>query len=138
MNTSVNRLQQDVVQLSQIKEKILYSKNLLKNLLDDMNQTTKTQQLVSTKLKGNMSLMGMDSFCLANDSVFSSTKLDIDANATAMNSTLCRSFDNATLVPGVMPFGPGLSGAQVPCHLLELNTFADMPLEKMSCIPRSW
>jgi len=81
---------------------------------------------------------GMDSFCLANDSVFSSTKLDIDANATAMNSTLCRSFDNATLVPGVMPFGPGLSGAQVPCHLLELNTFADMPLEKMSCIPRSW
>lgn len=130
MNTSVNRLQQDVVQLSQIKEKILYSKNLLKNLLDDMNQTTKTQHLVSTKLKGNMSLMGMESFCLANDSVFSSTKLDIDANATAMNNTLCRSFDNATLMPG------GFS-AQVPCHLLELNTFADMPLEKMSCVPRS-
>ncbi|KAM8711376.1 hypothetical protein ACLKA7_000504 [Drosophila subpalustris] len=131
MNTSINRIQQDVVQLSQIKDKILYSKNVLKNLLDDMQQANKTH-LLTTKLKGNMSLMGMESFCLANDSVLSSTKLDNDATAIAMNNTLVRSFDNgnATLMPGA-------GSSQVPCHLLELNTFVDTPLKKLSCIPRA-
>ncbi|KAH8407460.1 hypothetical protein KR222_001470, partial [Zaprionus bogoriensis] len=127
VNTSVNRIQTDMLQLSQIKEKILYSKNMLSNLLDDMNQTNKSQ-LVSTKLKGNMSMMGMESFCLANDSVFSSTKVDIDANAT-LNGTLRRSFDNNTLMPGGCS---SAAGSNVPCHLLELNTFADMPLERFA------
>ncbi|XP_034479494.1 augmin complex subunit dgt5 [Drosophila innubila] len=137
MNTSINRIQQDVVQLSQIKEKILYSKNVLKNLLDDMHQTNKTHML-STKLKGNMSLMGMESFCLANDSVLSSTKLDIDANATitGMNNTLVRSYDNATLMnPGATAVGP--PSFQVPCHLLELNTFLETSFEKFSFFPRA-
>ncbi|KAH8369927.1 hypothetical protein KR093_001482 [Drosophila rubida] len=135
-NTSINRIQHDVVQMSQIKEKILYSKNILKNMLDDMRHDNTKSQLFSTKLKGNMSLMGMESFSLANDSVLSSTKLDIDANTTT--TTPRRSFDNTTLVPGglnsttVMAFG---SGSSLPCHVIELNTFADMPLEKLSCIP---
>ncbi|KAH8261204.1 hypothetical protein KR044_005115 [Drosophila immigrans] len=136
-NSSINRIQHDMVQMSQIKDKILYSKNLLKNMLDDMSHNTKSQ-LLSTKLKSNMSLMGMDSFCLANDSVLSSTRLDIEANTSTTNTTMRRSFDNNTLMPGgfnstaAMAFG---SGSSLPCHLLELNTFAEIPLEKFSCIP---
>ncbi|XP_030385284.1 augmin complex subunit dgt5 [Scaptodrosophila lebanonensis] len=149
INQSVNRIQYEMLQLSQIKEKIMYSKNMLKNILDDMqaashNQNAKTQ-LLSTKLKvNNISMMGMESFNLANDSVFSSTKLDFDANASAMNITLRRSFDNTTLVPGnttsatAALVAANAGGAPtLPCHLTELNTFTDMPLEKLSCIPRA-
>lgn len=140
INTSVNRIQTDMLQLTQIKEKILYSKNLLSNLLEDMNQHAKSQ-LVSTKLKGNMSMLGMESFSLANDSVFSSTKLEIDANMSAINCTMRRSFDNNTLIPGgcntttLMTTG---QGSNVPCHLLELNTFADIPMERFSSMSSAW
>ncbi|XP_064548033.1 augmin complex subunit dgt5 [Drosophila montana] len=145
INTSINRIQHDMLQLSQIKEKILYSKNMLKNMLDDMQVATHQQSskshLFSTKLKvGNMSFMsGIESFSLANDSMLSSTKLEIDTSP--MDNTLRRSFDNTTLMPGcttstpLMP--PASAGSSLPCHLLELNTFAEMPLEKFSCVPRA-
>ncbi|XP_017019786.1 augmin complex subunit dgt5 [Drosophila kikkawai] len=142
INASINRIQQDMVQLSQIKDKIIFSRNMMKNLLDDMQATAQKQnaksQLMSTKLKvSNMSMLGAESFCLANDSVFSSTKMELDVSV--MNSSMRRSFDNKTLMPG----GGDLtilvpqSGATVPAHLLELNTFAEMPLEKLSCLPRA-
>ncbi|XP_060659220.1 augmin complex subunit dgt5 [Drosophila nasuta] len=137
-NIAINRIHHDMEQMSQIKEKILYNKNIMKNMLNDMTHNTKSQFL-SSKLKGNMSLMSMESsFCLTNDNVLSSTKLDIDANTSVANSTLLRSLDNTTLMPGafnstaVMAFG---SGSSLPCHLIELNTFAEIPLEKLSCIP---
>ncbi|XP_030560120.1 augmin complex subunit dgt5 [Drosophila novamexicana] len=143
INTSVNRIQHDMLQLSQIKEKILYSKNMLRNMLDDMQVATQQQNskshLFSTKLKvGNMSFMGMESFSLANDSMFSSTKLDIDSSP--LDTTLRRSFDNTTLMPGCTTSTPLMppatsTGTSLPCHLLELNTFAEMPLEKFSCVP---
>ncbi|XP_016947268.1 augmin complex subunit dgt5 [Drosophila biarmipes] len=144
INASINRIQQDMVQLSQIKEKILFSRNMMKNLLDDMQAATQKQnaksQLMSTKLKvSNMSMLGAESFCLANDSVFSSTKVEFDGNCSTMNSTMRRSFDNKTLMPG----GAGsttmmaASGSTVPSHLLELNTFLEIPLEKLSCVPRA-
>ncbi|XP_017106209.2 augmin complex subunit dgt5 [Drosophila bipectinata] len=144
INSSINRVQQDMVQLSQIKEKILYSRNMMKNMLDNMQAATQNQnaksQLISTKLKvSNMSMLGAESFCLANDSVFSSTKVEFDCNTSIVNSTLRRSFDNKTMMPG----GAGSTtlvsgaGASVPSHLLELNTFAEMSLEKLSCMPRA-
>jgi len=147
INASINRIQQDMVQLSQIKEKILFSRNMMKNLLDDMQAATQKQnaksQLMSTKLKVSnmsMSMLGAESFCLANDSVFSSTKVEFDGNCSTMNATMRRSFDNKTLMPG----GAGSttmmasSGTPVPSHLLELNTFLEIPLEKLSCMPRAW
>ncbi|XP_016930138.3 augmin complex subunit dgt5 [Drosophila suzukii] len=146
INASINRIQQDMVQLSQIKEKILFSRNMMKNLLDDMQAATQKQnaksQLMSTKLKVSnmsMSMLGAESFCLANDSVFSSTKVEFDGNCSTMNATMRRSFDNKTLMPG----GAGsttmmtASGTTVPSHLLELNTFLEIPLEKLSCMPRA-
>ncbi|KAH8253516.1 hypothetical protein KR032_005893 [Drosophila birchii] len=143
INASINRIQQDMVQLSQIKDKIVFSRNMMKNMLDDMQATAQKQnaksQLMSTKLKvSNMSMLGAESFCLANDSVFSSTKMELDCSAS-MNSSLRRSFDNKTLMPGcgdITVLVPQ-SGATVPAHLLELNTFAEMPLEKLSCLPRA-
>lgn len=146
ISTSINGIRHDMMQLSQIKEKILYSKNILKNMLDDMQATTHQQnaksQLFSSKLKvGNMSYLGMESFSLANDSVFSSTKLEFDASP--MESKFCRSFDNTTIMPGNCTSTPMLppassSPSTLPSHLLELNTFAEMPLEKLSCVPRNW
>nr|XP_016930138.1 augmin complex subunit dgt5 [Drosophila suzukii] len=146
INASINRIQQDMVQLSQIKEKILFSRNMMKNLLDDMQAATQKQnaksQLMSTKLKVSnmsMSMLGAESFCLANDSVFSSTKVEFDGNCSTMNATMRRSFDNKTIMPG----GAGsttmmtASGTTVPSHLLELNTFLEIPLEKLSCMPRA-
>ncbi|EDW02395.1 augmin complex subunit dgt5 isoform X2 [Drosophila grimshawi] len=142
INTSVNRIQHDMLQLSQIKEKILYSKNMLKNMLDEMQATSQHQNakshLRSTKLKvGNMSFLGMESFNPANDSVLSSTKLDIDPS---LNDTVMRrSFDNTTLMPSglnstaVMSTGTGYTH---PCHLMELNTFAEVSFEKFYCMPR--
>ncbi|EDV56304.1 augmin complex subunit dgt5 [Drosophila erecta] len=143
INSSINRIQQDMVQLSQIKEKILFSRNMMKNLLDDMQAATQKQnaksQLMSTKLKvSNMSMLGAESFCLANDSVFSSTKVEFDGNCSAINSTMRRSFDNKTLMPGgVASTLMAASGATVPSHLLEFNTFLEIPLEKFSCTPRT-
>ncbi|XP_017039227.1 augmin complex subunit dgt5 [Drosophila ficusphila] len=143
INASINRIQQDMVQLSQIKEKVLFSRNMMKNLLDDMQAATQKQnaksQLMSTKLKvSNMSMLGAESFCLANDSVFSSTKVEFDGNCSAMNSTMRRSFDNKTLMPGGVGSNTMVaSGSTVPAHLLELNTFVEIPLEKLSCMPRS-
>ncbi|ALC41445.1 dgt5 [Drosophila busckii] len=134
INTSVNRIQQDMLQLTQIKEKILYSKNMLRNLLDERqahNQTAKSNLL----RVGNMSMVGMESFCLANDSVFSSTKLDIDANASAMNNTMRYSFDNATLMPSAAV--NAVTAPTLPCHVLELNTFAEIPLERFNCMPHA-
>jgi len=120
---------------------------MMKNLLDDMQAATQKQnaksQLMSTKLKVSnmsMSMLGAESFCLANDSVFSSTKVEFDGNCSTMNATMRRSFDNKTLMPG----GAGsttmmtASGTTVPSHLLELNTFLEIPLEKLSCMPRAW
>ncbi|XP_017002726.2 augmin complex subunit dgt5 [Drosophila takahashii] len=142
INSSINRIQQDMVQLSQIKEKILFSRNMMKNLLDDMQAATQKQnaksQLMSTKLKvSNMSMLGAESFCLANDSVFSSTKVEFDGNCSGINSTMRRSFDNKTLMPGGSTTMMSASGFTVPSHLLELNTFLEMPLEKLSCMPRA-
>ncbi|KAH8348588.1 hypothetical protein KR084_008826 [Drosophila pseudotakahashii] len=144
INSSINRIQQDMVQLSQIKEKILFSRNMMKNLVEDMQAATQKQnaksQLMSTKLKvSNMSMLGAESFCLANDSVFSSTKVEFDGNCSAMNSTMRRSFDNKTLMPGGAASTTLMSAysATVPAHLLELNTFLEMPLEKLSCMPRA-
>ncbi|XP_043644016.1 augmin complex subunit dgt5 [Drosophila teissieri] len=144
INISINRIQQDMVQLSQIKEKILFSRNMMKNLLDDMQAATQKQnaksQLMSTKLKvSNMSMLGAESFCLANDSVFSSTKVEFDGNCSAINSTMRRSFDNKTLMPGGAASTTlmAASGATVPSHLLEFNTFLEIPLEKFSCTPRA-
>ncbi|XP_022224635.2 augmin complex subunit dgt5 [Drosophila obscura] len=136
ISTSIHRIQEDMGQLSQIKEKILYSRNMMKNLLDDMHAATQNQkaksQLMSTKLKvNNMSMLGSESFYMANDSVFSSTKLEFDCNT---------SIANFTLVPGAAGSAAALSSGPVkfvPCHLLELNTFAEMPLVKLSFIPRS-
>ncbi|XP_033244988.1 augmin complex subunit dgt5 [Drosophila miranda] len=135
-STSINRIQEDMGQLSQIKEKILYSRNMMKNLLDDMHAATQSQnaksQLISTKLKvNNMSMLSSESFYMANDSVFCSTKLEFDGN---------NSIANSTLVPGAAGSAVTLTsgpGTLVPCHLLELNTFAEMPLVKFSCVPRS-
>lgn len=138
INTSINRIQTDMMQLSQMNEKILYSKNTLSNLLEDMNQNVKSK-LVSTKLKGNMSLLGTESFSLANDSVLSSTKLgvmDDDAGnrSVAAKCTLQRSFDNMTLIPAgsTLMVPPLCPGSNMPCHLLELNTFANTPMEILS------
>ncbi|XP_037714627.1 augmin complex subunit dgt5 [Drosophila subpulchrella] len=143
INASINRIQQDMVQLSQIKEKILFSRNMMKNLLDDMQAATQKQnaksQLMSTKLKVSnmsMSMLGAESFCLANDSVFSSTKVEFDGNCSTMNATMRRSFDNKTLMPGSTTMMTA-SGTTVPSHLLELNTFLEIPLEKLSCMPRA-
>ncbi|EDW08268.1 augmin complex subunit dgt5 [Drosophila mojavensis] len=145
INTSINGIRHDMLQLSQIKEKILYSKNILKNMLDDMQATTHQQnaksQLFNSKLKvGNMSYLGMESFSLANDSVFSSTKLEFDASP--METTLRRSFDNTIVAANctstpMLPPPSTSSPATLPSHLLELNTFAEMPLEKLSCVPRN-
>ncbi|XP_017125148.1 augmin complex subunit dgt5 [Drosophila elegans] len=144
VNASINRIQQDMVQLSQIKEKILYSRNMMKNLLDDMQAAAQKQnansQLMSTKLKvSNMSILGAESFCLANDSVLSSTKVDFDGNCSTMNSSMRRSFDNKTMMPGGASTTTmvAASAATVPSHLLEVNTFVDIPLEKFSCMPRA-
>ncbi|XP_020803295.1 augmin complex subunit dgt5 [Drosophila serrata] len=144
INTSINRIQQDMVQLSQIKDKIVFCRNMMKNLLDDMQATAQKQnaksQLMSTKLKvSNMSMLGAESFCLANDSVFSSTKMELDCSASIMNSSMRRSFDNKTLMPGAGDFTILVpqSGGTVPAHLLELNTFAEMPLENLSCLSRA-
>ncbi|XP_017069399.1 augmin complex subunit dgt5 [Drosophila eugracilis] len=144
INASINRIQQDMMQLSQIKEKILFSRNMMKNLLDDMQAATQKQnaksQLMSTKLKvSNMSMLGSESFCLANDSVFSSTKVEFDGNCSTINSTMRRSFDNKTMMPGGAASTTLMvaSGATVPSHLLELNTFLEIPLEKFNCMPRA-
>ncbi|EDW77100.1 uncharacterized protein Dwil_GK22108 [Drosophila willistoni] len=129
INTSVNRIQHEMLQLSQIKGKILYSKNIMKNRLDDMQAATQNQnaksQLVSTKLKvNNMSLMGMESFTSANDTVFCSTKLEFDDN-----TILGRSYADTTVL--------AMEAPNMPCHLLELNTFAETPMDRLSCIPKS-
>ncbi|KAH8271599.1 hypothetical protein KR018_010789, partial [Drosophila ironensis] len=141
INASINRIQQDMLQLSQIKEKILFSRNMMRNMLDSMQAATQNQnaksQLMSTKLKvSNVSMLGAESFCLANDSVFSSTRVEFDGNASIANSSMQRSFDNKTLVAGATAAASGAAAA-VPPHLLELNTFAEMPLEKLSCLPRA-
>ncbi|XP_016983880.1 augmin complex subunit dgt5 [Drosophila rhopaloa] len=142
VNASINRIQQDMVQLSQIKEKILFSRNMMKNLLDDMQAAAQKQnaksQLLSTKFS-NMSMLGVESFCLANDSVFSSTKVDFDGNCSTMNSSLRRSFESKTLMPGSANTTTlvAASGSTVPSHLLEVNTFVEIPLEKLSCVPRA-
>ncbi|BFG05227.1 augmin complex subunit dgt5 [Drosophila madeirensis] len=136
ISTSIHRIQEDMGQLSQIKEKILYSRNMMKNLLDDMHAATQNQnaksQLISTKLKvNNMSLLGSESFYMANDTVFSSTKLEFDGNTSMANCTLVPGAGGST---ATHTSGPGKF---VPCHLLELNMFAEMPLVKLSFIPQS-
>ncbi|TMW39516.1 hypothetical protein DOY81_015404, partial [Sarcophaga bullata] len=51
INTSVNRLQYEIKQLSQIKDKIIYSKVIMKRQLDDLEATTNVKSnFMPTKL----------------------------------------------------------------------------------------
>ncbi|XP_075165668.1 dim gamma-tubulin 5 [Haematobia irritans] len=142
ISASVNRIQYDMMQLSQIKDKIIYSKNIMKHQLDDLeamvtNSTMVKSNFKPTKLKitnNNMSLMGADSFEMSNDNVFCSTKLDFDSTMSSLNNTtLRRSFgggNDLTLMP------PQAQNTILPSHTLELTTFCETPMHHLSCLSK--
>lgn len=139
ISTSVNRLQYDMMQLSQIKDKIIYSKNIMKHQLEDLEATTTVKSnFLPTKLKltnSNHSLLGVDSFEMSNDNVFCSTKLDFDSTISPLNnSTPTQRIFGA----GDVTLMPQAQNKILTPHTMELNTFCDLPLDHLSCIRREW
>ncbi|KAI8128742.1 hypothetical protein FF38_09976 [Lucilia cuprina] len=135
ISTCVNRLQYDMMQLSQIKDKIIYSKNIMKLQLEDLEATTNVKSsFIPTKLKlnNNHSLLGVDSFEMTNDNVFCSTKLDFDSTISPLNnSTLRRTFG-----AGDVTLMPQAQNKILTPHTMELNAFCDLSLEHLSCISK--
>uniref|UniRef100_A0A1I8NYQ8 Uncharacterized protein n=1 Tax=Stomoxys calcitrans TaxID=35570 RepID=A0A1I8NYQ8_STOCA len=142
ISTSVNRIQYDMMQLAQIKDKIIYSKNIMKYQLDDLeamvthNNSIVKSNFKPTKLKisnsNNQSLLGVDSFEMSHDNVFCSTKLDLDSTMSSLNNTtLQRSFGGANDVT-LMP--PQAQNTILPSHTLELTTFGETPMQHLSCM----
>ncbi|XP_013097699.2 augmin complex subunit dgt5 [Stomoxys calcitrans] len=139
ISASVNRIQYDMMQLSQIKDRIIYSKNIMKHQLDDLEALMANNSHVKSNFKpakmkvthNNMSLLGVDSFEMSTDNVFCSTQLDFDATVCNLNNTsLRRSFggNDVTLMP---------SQAQntiLPSHTMELTTFCETPMHHLSCM----
>ncbi|XP_067630740.1 augmin complex subunit dgt5 [Eurosta solidaginis] len=119
INTSINRIQYEMLQLGQIKDKILYSKNLLKRILDDMQISNMVNvnvpsnggggggiggcgsiksnfQPTKLKVNNNVSTIG-DSFeIVGGDMVFCSTKLDFDSTIMSLNTTNTTTTANVT------------------------------------------
>ncbi|XP_017472394.1 PREDICTED: uncharacterized protein LOC108363517 [Rhagoletis zephyria] len=159
INTSINHIQYEMQQLGQIKEKILYSKNMLKRLFDDVQISSAVGSVASnvnsgikanflpTKLKANnnMSTMG-DSFEMGGgDMVFCSTKLDFDSTILSLNSTTSnitgtsrRSVGSAdiTLMPAATSSNYTEGRFNLPPYSSELCTFVEIPFEKFSCVTK--
>ncbi|XP_014099947.1 augmin complex subunit dgt5 [Bactrocera oleae] len=159
INTSINRIQYEMLQLGQIKEKILYSKNMLKRMVDDMQISTigaagapiisgcMKSNFLPTKLKvnNNISTIG-DSFEMGGgDMVFCSTKLDFDSTMMSLNSTSVNNTGTSRRSVGcadttLMPAATGCNNNEIrfvlPPYSSELSTFAEIPFEKLSCITK--
>ncbi|XP_061394199.1 augmin complex subunit dgt5 [Musca vetustissima] len=144
ISASVNKLQYDMMQLSQIKDKIIYSKNIMKHQLDDLeammanNNTMIKSNFKPTKLKithnNNMSLVGADSFEMSNDNVFCSTKLDFDSTISSLNNTTLRRSFGGGGSGDITLMSPQAQNTVLPSHSLELATFCETPLEHISCL----
>ncbi|XP_037944742.1 augmin complex subunit dgt5-like [Teleopsis dalmanni] len=136
INASVNRLQVEMVQLNQIKDKIVYSKNILRQLLNEMKPKSTTWSMdvrnnfLQPQIKVNDITLSADSFEMGTENVLCSTKLDLDITMSSLNSSaLLRSF--CSMDATVMSGG---THNNLPTYLLELNTFAESPIENFSCI----
>lgn len=128
-----------MMQLSQIKDKIIYSKNIMKHQLDDLEATTNVKSsFIPTKLKltnnNNHSLLGVDSFEMSNDNVFCSTKLDFDSTISPLNNSSSR----RTFGAGDVTLMPQAQNKILTPHTMELNTFCDLSLEHLSCMSKEW
>lgn len=150
-----------MLQLGQIKEKILYSKNMLKRMVDEMQISTIDEggapiaggcmksNFLPTKLKvnNNISTIG-DSFEMGGgDMVFCSTKLDFDSTMMSLNLTSANNTGtfrrsvgcaDTTLMPAATGCNNNESRLVLPPYSSELSTFAEIPLEKLSCIAKEW
>ncbi|XP_055838132.1 augmin complex subunit dgt5-like [Episyrphus balteatus] len=134
IDSSINRIQYEVMQLHQMKEKILFSKNMLQHLLGDM-QLEQSHYLPSVmmKMSGNFTTTasgdGNVTFDMSNGNVFSSTKLDFDSTLNS-SCALARSGD-VTILPGATH-----SRYILPPILTEICTFMETPFEKFSCVTK--
>ncbi|XP_011196507.1 augmin complex subunit dgt5 isoform X2 [Zeugodacus cucurbitae] len=159
INTSINRIQYEMLQLGQIKEKILYSKNMLKRMVDDMQISAigagvapisgacMKSNFLPTKLKvnNNISTIG-DSFEMGGgDMVFCSTKLDFDSTMMSLNATSVNNTGTSRRSVGcadttLMPAATGCYNNEnrfiLPPYSTELSTFAEISFEKFSCITK--
>ncbi|XP_055918800.1 augmin complex subunit dgt5 [Eupeodes corollae] len=133
-DSSINRIQYEVMQLHQMKEKILFSKNMLHHLLGDM-QLEQSHYLPSVmmKMSGNFMTASGDSnstFDISAGNVFSSTKLDFESTLNSSCAMLARSGD-VTILPGATH-----SRYILPPILTEICTFMETPFEKFSCVTK--
>ena len=136
IDDSVHRIQYELQQFAQIKEKIKFSRNILKLLFEeDANPAGSNKanlQLPQLKLN-NMTMtsgtaMEGDSFEMVGDGVFCSTKLEIESSPTKDNTMMRRSFgsNDNTLVAVT-------TNNYLPTHTLELNTFSETTLQQLHC-----
>lgn len=152
IDSSINRIQYEVMQLHQIKEKILFSKNMMHHLLGDMQLEQSHYFLPSAMMKmggnfttttiggggggGGSGCLGdgtfSSTFDLSSSNVFSSTKLDFDSTLNNNSFALARSGD-VTMLPG--PSGTHCRYI-LPPILTEICTFMETPFEKFSCVTK--
>lgn len=136
ISASVNRLQYDMMQLTQVKDKIIYSKNIIKHQLDDVEATRNVKSnFMPTKLKltncNNHSILGVDSFEMSHDNVFCSTKLDFDSLNNSITTRRMFGAGDVTLMPQAQ-------NSILTPHTTELNTFCELSLDHLSCVSKEW
>ncbi|XP_037951520.1 augmin complex subunit dgt5-like [Teleopsis dalmanni] len=137
INASVNRLQFEMIQLSLIKSKIVYSKNVLQQMLNQMKSSASTTSRWSMDLRNsflqpqkkiNDITFSAESFAMGTENVLCSTKFDFDNTVSSLSSnTLLQSFcsgDTTIISTG--------TNNNLPAYLLELNIFAETPIEHFS------
>ncbi|KAL9913463.1 augmin complex subunit dgt5 [Glossina fuscipes] len=135
ISISVNRIRYEMSQLSQIKDRIIYSKGLMEHQLHSLQPAMRAKSRIKVNnINDNQNFLQLsDIFETSPDEVFCSTKLDFDDNASALNNTTFsqRSFYNSdvTLMPQAQPI-------TLPPHTMELSTFAELPLERLNCVPK--
>ncbi|KAL9922442.1 augmin complex subunit dgt5-like [Glossina fuscipes fuscipes] len=109
ISISVNRIRYEMSQLSQIKDRIIYSKGLMEHQLHSLQPAMRAKSRIKVNnINDNQNFLQLsDIFETSPDEVYCSTKLDFDDNASALNNTTFsrRSFYNSdvTLMPQAQP-----------------------------------